>query len=37
MDGVGTLFDQDTKAGEYRDEFAGARLQPEACHEHPGC
>ena len=37
MDGVGPLSDQDTESGEYRDEFACARLQSEASHEHPGC
>ena len=36
MDGVGPLSDQDTEPGEYRDEFAGARLQSEAGYEHHG-
>ena len=36
MNGVGSLSDQDTEPGGYRDEFACARLQSEARHEHPG-
>jgi hypothetical protein len=37
MDGVGPLSDQDTESGEYRDEFACARIQFEAGYEHHGC
>ena len=36
MDGVAPLSDQDTEPGECRDEFACARLQHEASHEHHG-
>ncbi len=37
VDGLNSLPDQDAESGEHRDEFACARLQSEASHEHPGC
>ena len=36
LDGINALSDEDAESSRCRDEFARARLQPEARHEHPG-